>query len=83
MACLGLRLHDFFHRLAEQLSTKWERSYSKVIGWAQSRLSFALLWATILCVRVCDQDGDLWALQMEHLFLNLTDILIVVSCLLF
>ena len=43
---------DFFLRcLAEQLSTKWERLYSEVIGWVRSRLSFAILWATMLCVQ--------------------------------
>ena len=31
----------------------------------------------LCCVcRVRDQDGDLWALWMERLFLNLTDILL-------
>ena len=43
---------DFFLRhLAERLSIKWERSYSEVIGWVRSRLSFVILRATLLCVR--------------------------------
>jgi len=41
----------FLHRLADCLSAKWERSYSAVIGWVRSRLSFAVLRATMLCVR--------------------------------
>jgi len=42
---------DFFLcHLADHLSAKWERSYSAVIGWVQSRLSFVVLRATMLCV---------------------------------
>jgi len=43
---------DFFlHCLADHLSAKWERSYSAVIGWGRSGFSFAVLHATMLCVR--------------------------------
>ena len=41
----------FLRRLADRLSAKWERSYSAVVGWVRSRLSFAVLRATMLCVR--------------------------------
>jgi len=36
--------------LADCFSAKWERLYSAVIGWVRSRLSFAVLHATMLCV---------------------------------
>jgi len=43
---------DFFLcRLADCLSAKCERSYSAVIGWVRSGLSFAVLHVTMLCVR--------------------------------
>jgi len=43
---------DFFlYCLADRLSAKWERSYNTVIGWVRSRLSFAVLCATMLCVQ--------------------------------
>ena len=47
----GTEADFFLHRLAERLSIKWERSYSEVIGWVRSRLSFAILRATMLGVR--------------------------------
>ena len=47
----GIEADFFLRRLAERLSIKWERSYSEVIGWVRSRLSFAILRATMLCVR--------------------------------
>ena len=39
-------------RLAERISEKQNVDYSKVAGWLRGKLSFALLRATILCVRV-------------------------------
>ena len=44
----GSEADCFLHRLADRLSAKWERSYSTVVGWVCSRLSFAVLQA---CVR--------------------------------
>ena len=35
----------------DHLAAKWENSYSVVMGWVKARLSFAILWATMLCVR--------------------------------
>ena len=71
----------YFHYLDEWLSTKWERSYSEIIGLVRSRLLFAIRWATILCVG--------FTIEMEifgycgwciyTVFLNLTDILNVVT----
>ena len=48
---LGSEADCFLCRLADRLCTKWERSYSAVVGWVRSRLSFAVLRATMLCVR--------------------------------
>ena len=41
----------FLKRLADRLSIKWDRPYSTVIYWIRTRLSFALLRATNLCIR--------------------------------
>ena len=38
-------------RIARALSTKWSKSYGVVMGWVQTRMSFAILRATNLCVR--------------------------------
>ena len=47
---LGKEADFFLRRLADLLSAKWERPYSMVTGWVRSRLSFAVLQATMLCV---------------------------------
>ena len=41
----------FIKRLATGLSSKWERNYSEVLCWIRTRLAFAILRATGLCVR--------------------------------
>ena len=46
---LGSEADCFLRRLADRLSAKWERSYSTVVDWVRSRLSFAVLRATMLC----------------------------------
>ena len=38
-------------RFADRLSTRWSKPYSEVMGWLQTRLSFAILRATNRCVR--------------------------------
>ena len=48
---LGTEVDFFLCRMADRLSAKWKRSYGEVIGWIRSRLSFAVLRATLLCVR--------------------------------
>ena len=35
-------------RNARELSTKWRKSYGVLIGWVQTRMSFAILRATNL-----------------------------------
>jgi len=46
----GTEARFFLHRLADRLSSKWERPYSFVMGWVQARLSFAVLYD--LCERI-------------------------------
>ena len=41
----------FFKTIAENLSQKWEKSYSKVMFWLRARISFAILRASVLCLR--------------------------------
>ena len=41
----------FIKRLATGLSSKWERNYYEVLCWVCTRLAFAILRATGLCVR--------------------------------
>ena len=41
----------FLKRLAYCLSAKWERSLADVTHWIRARLAFAILRATVLCVR--------------------------------
>jgi hypothetical protein len=38
-------------RFADRLAIKWGKSYSEVMGWMKTRLSFAILRATNRCVR--------------------------------
>lgn len=40
----------FIQRLAERLSIIWEKNYSTTINWIRTRLSFAIIRATILCL---------------------------------
>ena len=48
---LGSEAEFFVRRLGDFLAAKWERPYSVVMGWVRARLSFAILRATLLCVR--------------------------------
>jgi len=48
---LGTEARFFLRRLADRLSSKWDRPYSSVMGWVQARLSFAVLQATMICVK--------------------------------
>lgn len=43
----------FLKRLADRLSAKWEKSYGETMGWARTRLSFAIIRATNVCIRGC------------------------------
>ena len=48
---LGPEAVLFIHCLVEKLSTGWERSYGKALGWIKAQLSFAVVRATDLCLR--------------------------------
>ena len=48
---LGKEAEVFIKRLGEGLANKWDKSYSNVVGWIRARLSFAILRATVLCLR--------------------------------
>ena len=48
---LGSEAEFFVKRLSDFLAARWERPYSIVKGWVRARLSFAILWAALLCVR--------------------------------
>ena len=48
---MGNEADVFLKRLGDVVSVKWERSYSEVMGWVRARLSFAILRASILCLR--------------------------------
>ena len=41
-----------FRRIAGLLSEKWSLPYSAVISWIRCRLSFALIRASIMCLRI-------------------------------
>ena len=41
----------FVKRLAGDLSSRWDRTYLEVLCWIQTRLAFAILHATGLCVQ--------------------------------
>ena len=48
---LGKEFSCFLKRLADRLSSKWDLNYSIVMNWLRSKLSFAVLRATNLCIR--------------------------------
>ena len=48
---LGKEAEVFIMRLGEGLANNWDKSYSNVVGWIRARLSFAILRATVLCLR--------------------------------
>ena len=41
----------FLTRVVERLMIKWERIYCEVMGWIRTRMSFAILRSSILCLR--------------------------------
>ena len=48
LVCLVARL---LKRASESLSSKWVKSYSEIMGWVRTRMSFAILSSSILCLR--------------------------------
>ena len=48
---MGREMRFYLQCLADCLTTIWELPYSLTMFWLRTRLSFALLWATSLCIR--------------------------------
>ena len=47
----GSEANCFLKRMACRLSSRWDRSYAEVLGWIRARLAFAIVQASVLCVR--------------------------------
>ena len=47
----GSEAEVFLKRVSESLSSKWGKSYSETMGWVRTRMSFAILRSSILCLR--------------------------------
>ena len=41
----------FLSKVAERLMIKWEKTYGEVMEWIRTRMSFAILRSSILCLR--------------------------------
>ena len=48
---IGNEAKTFLKRLAERLSEKWHKPYSTIMYWIKAKLNYALIRATVLCVR--------------------------------
>uniref|UniRef100_A0A1X7TJ15 Uncharacterized protein n=1 Tax=Amphimedon queenslandica TaxID=400682 RepID=A0A1X7TJ15_AMPQE len=48
---MGSEMRSFIDRLADCLSVRWDLHYSVTVNWVRTKLSFALLRATNLCIR--------------------------------
>ena len=48
---LGNELKNFIKHLSEGLSAKWGRNYEQIVSWVRTKLSFAVLRATNMCLR--------------------------------
>ena len=48
---LGPEASRFIKHLSERLSYKWERNYSTVMCWVRTRITFAIIRASVLCLR--------------------------------
>ena len=51
VSMVGCEANGFLKLIGERLASKWDQSYSVVMGWIRARLSFAILRATMLCLR--------------------------------
>jgi hypothetical protein len=48
---LAKEANVFITRLADRLSAKWQKSYAETVGWVRTRLTFAIIRATGVCIR--------------------------------
>ena len=44
---LGLEASRFLKQLSEQLAYKWERSYSTIMSWVRTQITFSILRASV------------------------------------
>ena len=48
---VGSEICVFIRRLSDQLATKWDRPYNIILNWVRTKISFALVCSTDLCIR--------------------------------
>ena len=48
---VGIEMKHFIRKLADKLSCKWSQQYGITLSWIRTKLSFALVRATNLCIR--------------------------------
>ncbi len=48
---IGPEMSLFLKRLADRLASKWDHPYNNTLHWLRTKLSFALIRATNLCIR--------------------------------
>ena len=48
---VGPEMSLFLKRLADRISSKWDQQYATTLHWLRTKLSFALVRATDLCIR--------------------------------
>ena len=48
---IGNKAKFFLKRLADQLANKWHEPYGTIMYWLKAKINFALIRATVLCVR--------------------------------
>ena len=65
---MGQEARVFMKQVVEKLAIKWQRSYSEVMGWVQTRMSFAILKSTNRCIRgprVNGEAGLAWMMVLD------------------
>ena len=48
---MGKQAQHLVKRIGDRLAEKWDRTYGETMGWLRARLAFAILRASILCLR--------------------------------
>ena len=48
---IGTEMNDFIKKFTDKLSYKWGQHYGLTLHWVRTKLSFALIPATNLCIR--------------------------------
>ena len=61
----GSEAKCFLKRMACRLSSRWDRSYSEVLGWICAESAFPIVQTPVLCVCVVPASNEeVWALRM-------------------